>query len=153
MDEDIRERVEREAEKHALFNALEHGSDAAVGPIMGPLMGENPDFRQHGDQIAGVVAPVVSRVNGMDEEEQEARLEEIAPELYEELMAEEEEEDDQILPDLPNADEYDEIRMRAAPNPNGPWHLGHARMPSVMGTYTEEIYDGHFIVRFDDTDP
>jgi glutamyl-tRNA synthetase len=23
----------------------------------------------------------------------------------------------------------------------------------VMGTYTEEIYDGHFIVRFDDTDP
>ncbi|GAB7094033.1 glutamate--tRNA ligase [Halolamina litorea] len=152
MDDDIRERVEREAEKHALFNALEHGSDAAVGPIMGPLMGENPDFRQYGDEIAGVVAPVVSRVNGLDADEQAARLQELDEELYEELMAEEEE-DDQILPDLPNAEEYDEIRMRAAPNPNGPWHLGHARMPSVMGTYTEEIYDGHFIVRFDDTDP
>jgi len=152
MDEDLRERVEREAEKHALFNALEHGSDAEVGPIMGPLMGENPEFRQHGDQIAGVVAPVVSRVNEMDGDEQEARLEELAPDLHEELLAEEEE-DDQILPDLPNAAEYDEIRMRAAPNPNGPWHLGHARMPAVMGTYTEEIYDGHFIVRFDDTDP
>ncbi|NHX35035.1 MULTISPECIES: glutamate--tRNA ligase [Halolamina] len=152
MDEDLRERVEREAEKHALFNALEHGSDAEVGPIMGPLMGENPDFRQHGDEIAGVVAPVVSRVNGMDAEEQEARLQELDADLYEELMAEEEE-DDQLLPDLPNAEEYDEIRMRAAPNPNGPWHLGHARMPAVMGTYTEEVYDGHFIVRFDDTDP
>ncbi|MFB6220203.1 MAG: glutamate--tRNA ligase [Halolamina sp.] len=152
MDDDLRERVEREAEKHALFNALEHGSDAEVGPIMGPLMGENPAFRQHGDEIAGVVAPMVAEVNRMSEDEQAERLRELDADLYAELMAEEEE-DDQVLPDLPNADEYDEIRMRAAPNPNGPWHLGHARMPAVMGTYTEEIYDGHFIVRFDDTDP
>jgi len=42
--------------------------------------------------------------------------------------------------------------MRAAPNPNGPWHVGHARMPAVIGTYKER-YDGKFICRFDDTDP
>jgi glutamyl-tRNA synthetase len=152
MDEDLRERVQQAAEKHALFNALEHGSDAEVGPIMGPLMGENPEFRQYGDEIAGVVAPVVGEVNSLDEDEQAERLQELDEALYEELVAEEEEEK-RTLPDLPNAEEYDEIRMRAAPNPNGPWHLGHARMPAVMGTYTEEIYDGHFIVRFDDTDP
>ncbi|MEF8860106.1 MAG: glutamate--tRNA ligase family protein, partial [Halolamina sp.] len=152
MDEDLRERVQQAAEKHALFNALEHGSDAEVGPIMGPLMGENPEFRQYGDEIAGVVAPVVGKVNSLDEDEQAERLQELDEELYEELVAEEEAEE-KTLPDLPNAEEYDEIRMRAAPNPNGPWHLGHARMPAVMGTYTEEIYDGHFIVRFDDTDP
>lgn len=151
MDDDLRERIEREAEKHALFNALKHDSDAEVGAVMGPLMGDNPDFRQHGDAIPGIIAPVIADVNGMDADERDARLEELDAELHAELHAEEEE-DDQILPDLPNADEYDEIRMRAAPNPNGPWHLGHARMPSVMGTYVE-MYDGHFIVRFDDTDP
>jgi len=151
MDADMRERIEREAEKNALFNALKHESDAQVGAIMGPLMGENPEFREHGDQVAGVVAPVVNRVNGLAKPEKRDRLEELAPDLVEELDAEEEA-DEFELPDLPNADEYDTIRMRCAPNPNGPWHIGHGRMPAVIGTY-KEMYDGEFIVRFDDTDP
>jgi len=152
MDDDVRERVETAAEESALYNALKHGSDAQVGAIMGPLMGQNPEFREYGDQVAGVVAPVVERVNGMDEDEQRDRLGEIAPGKLEELESEDEEEDDQPLPDLPNAEEYDEIRMRLAPNPNGPWHLGSARMPAVIGTY-KEMYDGWMLCRFDDTDP
>jgi glutamyl-tRNA synthetase len=52
---------------------------------------------------------------------------------------------------LPNAEEG-EVRMRVAPNPNSPWHIGHARMAAVVGTYKER-YDGEFICRFDDTDP
>jgi glutamyl-tRNA synthetase len=152
MDDDVRERVEAAAEASALFNALKHGSDAQVGAIMGPLMGQNPDFREYGDQVAGVVAPVVGRVNEMDETQQRERLGEIAPEKLEELESDDDEEDDQPLPDLPNADEYDEIRMRLAPNPNGPWHLGSARMPAVIGTY-KEMYDGWMLCRFDDTDP
>ena len=151
MDEDIRQQAEEAAEINALFNALKHDSDAQVGAIMGPLMGQNPEFREYGDEIAGVIAPVVNRVNGMDAEAKRERLEELAPERVEELEAEDEA-DEHDLPDLPNADDYDEIRMRAAPNPNGPWHIGHARMPSVIGTYKER-YDGSFIVRFDDTDP
>ena len=149
MDEDLRERIEREAERAALFNALKHGSDAQVGAIMGPLMGENPDFREHGDRIPGVIAPVIERVNGLDESAKRDRLEELDPEAVEELDAEEEE-DEHDLPDLSNTD--DGVKMRAAPNPNGPWHIGHARMPAVIGTYAER-YDGEFIVRFDDTDP
>ncbi|WP_136715193.1 glutamate--tRNA ligase [Halorientalis salina] len=151
MDDELRERVREEAEKNALFNALKHGSDPQVGAIMGPLMGENPEFREHGDQIAGVIAPVVEGIGDMSTEERRSRLEELAPELVEELDAEDEA-DDQVLPDLPNVDEDETVRMRAAPNPNGPWHLGHARMPSVIGTY-KDLYDGEFIVRFDDTDP
>ncbi|WP_415382643.1 glutamate--tRNA ligase [Halosimplex sp. TS25] len=151
MDDDVREQAEEAAEVNALFNALKHDSDAQVGAIMGPLMGENPEFREHGDEMAGVVAPVVERVNGMDAAEKRERLAELAPERVEELDAEEEE-DDQILPDLPNADQYDEVRMRLAPNPNGPWHLGSARMPAVIGTY-KEMYDGWMLCRFDDTDP
>ena len=151
MDQELRDRVEREAEKHALFNALKHESEADVGAIMGSLMGENPDFRPHGDEIPGVAAPAVSRVNDLSEDERRDRLAELAPELIEELEAEEDE-DEHTLADLPNAEEYDEIRMRCAPNPNGPWHLGHARMPAVIGTYKDR-YGGSMLCRFDDTDP
>jgi len=151
MDENLRERVEREAEAAALFNALKHDSDAQVGPLMGPLMGENPEFREHGDEIAGVVAPVVERVNGLSTAEKRERLEELDPEAAAELDAEEESEE-RVLPELPNADAYEEVRMRLAPNPNGPWHLGNARMPAVIGTY-KDLYEGWMLCRFDDTDP
>ncbi|WP_222918633.1 glutamate--tRNA ligase [Natrinema sp. SYSU A 869] len=151
MNDELRERVEREAEKHALLNAVKHESDAAVGAVMGPLMGDNPDFREHSDAVPGVIGGVVGRVNDLTYEEKRARLEELAPEELAEIEAEEEE-DEHDLPDLPNAEAYDEIRMRCAPNPNGPWHVGHARMPAVIGTYRER-YDGWFCVRFDDTDP
>jgi glutamyl-tRNA synthetase len=151
MDEDVRERVEAAAEVSACYNALKHGSDAQVGAIMGPLMGENPEFREYGDAVAGVVAPVVERVNGLSEAEKRERLAELAPERLAELEREDEGED-HVLPDLPNADEYDEVRMRLAPNPNGPWHLGNARMPAVIGTYKDR-YDGWMLCRFDDTDP
>ncbi|GAB7020260.1 glutamate--tRNA ligase [Halostagnicola bangensis] len=151
MDDDLRGRVEREAEKHALLNAVKHESDANVGAVMGPLMGENPAFREHADSIPGVIGGVVNEVNGLEHDERRARLETLAPEELAEIEAEDEGED-HPLPDLPNVEEYDEIRMRCAPNPNGPWHMGHARMPAVIGTYKER-YDGWFCVRFDDTDP
>ncbi|WP_440764439.1 glutamate--tRNA ligase [Natronorubrum sp. DTA7] len=151
MDDELRERVEREAEKHALLNAVKHESDADVGAIMGPLMGDNPDFRQHGDEIPGIAGGVIGRVNDLSYDEKRERLEELAPEELAEIEAEDEE-DEHDLPDLSNADDYDEIRMRVAPNPNGPWHVGHARMPAVIGSYKER-YDGWFCVRFDDTDP
>ncbi|WP_281194301.1 glutamate--tRNA ligase [Halorubrum sp. F4] len=150
MDDELRERVEAAGETAALFNALKHDSDPDVGAIMGPLMGENPEFRPHGDEIPGVLAPIVSEVGRMDEAERRERLEELAPDRLAELEADDEE-DEHVLPDLPNA-EAGEVVMRAAPNPNGPWHIGHARMPAVIGTYKER-YDGEFICRFDDTDP
>ncbi|TSD13352.1 glutamate--tRNA ligase [Haloglomus irregulare] len=151
MDEDLRERVEREAETAALFNALKHGSDAQVGAIMGPLMGENPEFREHGDEIPGVIAPVCERVNDLADEAKRDRLAEVDPDAVAELEAEAEAEE-QLLPDLPDVADHEEVRMRLAPNPNGPWHLGNARMPAVIGTY-KSMYDGWMLCRFDDTDP
>ncbi|NLV14854.1 glutamate--tRNA ligase [Haloarcula argentinensis] len=151
MDDELRDRITEAAETNALLNAVKHDSEAQVGAIMGPLMGENPEFREHGDEIPGVIAPVVERVNGMDTDERRERLAELAPDKLEELESEDEGED-HPLPDLPNADDYDTVRMRVAPNPNGPWHIGHARMAAVVGTYKHR-YDGEFICRFDDTDP
>ena len=151
MDEDLRERVERAAETAALFNALKHGSDAQVDAILGPMMGENPAFREHGDEIPGVVAPVIERVNGLSTAEKRDRLGGLAPERLAELDADDDA-DDRALPELPDAEAFEEVRMRVAPNPNGPWHLGHARMPAVIGRYKER-YDGWMLCRFDDTDP
>ncbi|AXG06753.1 glutamate--tRNA ligase [Haloplanus rubicundus] len=151
MDSKLRERVERAARTHALLNAVKYDSDADVGAVMGPLMGENPDFRPHADEIPGIVGGVVAEVNDLSAAEKRAELEDLAPEELAEIEADDEE-DDHPLPDLPNVDEETGVVMRAAPNPNGPWHLGHARMPAVIGTYKER-YDGRFICRFDDTDP
>ena len=151
MDDQLRERVKAEAEKHALFNALKHDSDPDVGAIMGPLMGENPDFRPHGNEVPGVVGQVVGTIGQLDREARRERLAELDADLIAELDAEDED-DEQTLPDLPNVEAYETVRLRAAPNPNGPWHLGHARMPAVIGTYCDR-YDGEFVVRFDDTDP
>jgi glutamyl-tRNA synthetase len=151
MDSELRERVERAARTHALLNAVKYDSDADVGAVMGPLMGEHPDFREHADEIPGVVGGVVADVNGLSPAERRAELEELAPEELAEIEAEDEGED-HPLPDLPNVGEDEGVVMRAAPNPNGPWHLGHARMPAVIGTYKDR-YDGEFICRFDDTDP
>ncbi|WP_251344141.1 glutamate--tRNA ligase [Haloplanus halophilus] len=149
MDSELRDRVERAARTHALLNAVKYDSDADVGAVMGPLMGENPDFRDHADEIPGVVGSVVAEVNDLSPAERRAELEELAPEELAAIESEDEGED-HPLPDLPNVD--DGVVMRAAPNPNGPWHLGHARMPAVIGTYKER-YDGRFVCRFDDTDP
>ncbi|MFB6354792.1 MAG: glutamate--tRNA ligase family protein, partial [Halobacteriales archaeon] len=151
MDEELAARIREAAEAHALFNALKHGGEARVGAIMGPLMGEHPEFREHGDEIPGLVGPVVDEVNALDDAARRERLESLDPSLAAELDAEATA-DDRALPPLPNADAYGEIRMRVAPNPNGPWHLGHARMPAVIGTYKDR-YDGWFCCRFDDTDP
>ena len=151
MDSELRDRVERAARTHALLNAVKYDSDAEVGAVMGPLMGENPDFREYADEIPGVVGGVVAEVNDLSTAERRAELEELAPEGLADIEADDEG-DDHPLPDLSNADDYEQVVMRAAPNPNGPWHLGHARMPAVIGTYKER-YDGRFLCRFDDTDP
>jgi len=151
MDAELEERVERAAEVAALVNALDHGGDARVGAIVGPLMGEHPEFREHGDEVPGVVAPVVERVNALDPDEQRERLAGLDPDALADLEADDETEEGP-LPELPNAAAVDEVRMRLAPNPNGPWHLGNARMPAVVGTY-KQMYDGWMLCRFDDTDP
>ncbi len=150
MEQDVREAIEREAEKHALLNAVKHEGAASVDAVLGPIMAENPPFREHGNEVPSIVADVVADVNDRSPTQRQADLEDLAPERLEELKTESE--NSGPLPTLPNDEECDQIRMRLAPNPNGPWHLGNARMPAVIGTY-KEMYDGWMLCRFDDTDP
>ena len=152
MNSDLRARVERVAEIHALYNALKHDSDANAGAILGPMMADHPEFRAHGDTVASIVQSVVETVNDRDRADRRERLAELDPDHLAELEAEPESDDSEPLPTLPGTDAVDEVRLRCAPNPNGPWHIGSARMGAVMGTYAS-MYDGWLLVRFDDTDP
>ncbi|MDA9168129.1 glutamate--tRNA ligase, partial [Candidatus Poseidonia alphae] len=54
------------------------------------------------------------------------------------------------LPELKDA-EKGNVVLRFAPNPNGPLSFGHARGLVINSIY-REMYDGVFILRFDDTD-
>jgi glutamyl-tRNA synthetase len=150
MGEFDEDRVATAAEHAALINALEHDAEAAVGPIMGPLMAEHPAFRAHAETVKRIVTEVVEAVNDESMAWRRERLASIDPEALEAIDAPESTERSHTLPELPAVD--GPVRMRAAPNPNGPWHIGHARMPAVIGAYRER-HDGHFILRFDDTDP
>lgn len=56
------------------------------------------------------------------------------------------------LPPLPRADAYDKIVTRFAPNPDFVLHLGSLRAIILSHDYAR-MYNGSFIVRFEDTDP
>jgi len=144
MDDETRELVRL----YALQNAVEHDDDAEVGAVIGTLMGEHPELRENAESISDEAPEVVASVNSMDVDERRATLEEEAPEI----LKEEEEKKDDALPELPNVEEYDEVVMRFAPNPNGPPTIGSARGVVVNDEYVRE-YDGTLIMRFDDTDP
>lgn len=145
MDDETRELVRL----YALQNAVRHEEEADVGAVIGTLMGEHPELRENAEEISDEAPEVVTSVNAMDSDERRATLEDEAPEMLEE---DEEEEEDEGLPPLPNADDYDEIVMRFAPNPNGPPTIGSARGMVVNDEYVRE-YDGTLVLRYDDTDP
>jgi glutamyl-tRNA synthetase len=56
------------------------------------------------------------------------------------------------LPPLPDARKYQTIVTRVAPNPDFVLHLGNARAAILSHDYAR-MYNGKFIVRFEDTDP
>lgn len=135
-------------EKYALQNAVKYRAAPNPGAVMGKLMGEHPELRSRAREISLLVRDVLEEVGRGREEEWQRRLEEIAPELLEELS--ERREPEKGLPPLEGAGSG--VVMRFAPNPNGPPTLGSARGIVVNSEYVRR-YGGRFILRFDDTDP
>ena len=135
----------------ALQNALEYEGKAAMGSVIGRIMAMRGDLRQHGKAVTGLVAMQVNAANAMAAEQGleaiRGLLEAEAPHLLEKREAKARREG---LPELKNA-EKGKVVLRFAPNPNGPLSFGHARGLVINSTY-REMYDGEFILRFDDTD-
>ena len=136
-------------EKYALQNAVKYGKAPQPKAVMGKVMGEYPQLRSDPNAVSEALVSIVSEIAKGSPEAWEARLSEIAPELIEALSVKKE--PDKGLKPLDGA-EIGKVVMRFAPNPNGPGTLGSARGMVVNSEYVK-MYNGKFILRFDDTDP
>jgi len=138
--------LENLVRKYALQNAVVYEGKASMGAVLGKVMAENPDLRARAKEISLVAKAIVSEVNGLPLDEQRQRLEAVAPEL----LVKESKPKDFGLPDLVNV--TGQVRMRIAPNPSGPLHIGHSRMAILNDEFVER-YGGVCYNRFEDTDP
>ena len=133
--------------KAALLNAVSHDGKAQAGAMVGKILGERQDLRSKVKELSAVINTVVNEVNSLSLAEQKAIVEEKWPETQKKEKAEE-----KNLSPLPNADKYTQIVTRFSPNPDCVLHLGSARAILLSHEYAR-IYNGKFILRFEDTDP
>ena len=130
-----------------MLNAVQHDGKAQAGPIVGKILGEKAELRSQVKELSAVINAVLSEVNSLSLEEQKTIVEEKWPETHKKEKAEE-----KRLPPLPNADKYKQVVTRFSPNPDCVLHLGSARAIILSHEYAR-IYNGKFILRFEDTDP
>ncbi|MCQ6962883.1 glutamate--tRNA ligase [Methanolobus chelungpuianus] len=135
-------------EKYALQNAVKYGQAPQIAAVMGRVMGECPHLRNKAKEVTPFIQEILGEVTKGSPEQWQARLEQIAPELIEELCTRKEPE--KGLKPLEKA-ECGKVVMRFAPNPNGPPTLGSTRGIVVNSEYVKK-YNGKLILRFDDTD-
>ncbi len=139
--------VSQLALKHALKNAYTHGGKAQLKAVITAIIAENPELRKKVKEIIPVVKDVIEEVNRMSLEEQERLLKEKFPDALQEKPKEVK----KGLPPLPNA-EKGRVKTRFAPNPDFYMTLGNAR-PAIISHEYARLYDGRFVLRFEDTDP
>ncbi|MEA3199839.1 MAG: glutamyl-tRNA synthetase [Thermoplasmata archaeon] len=147
MSDDFETTVRALARKYALENAVKFGGKATPGAVVGKVMGEAPaDIKARGKEMQPLIAAVVAEVNVMDAEAQKAAFAAVESTLVKREKVERE----GPLKPLPNATKG-KVVLRLAPNPSGPPHFGHGRGMVITQEY-KRMYDGTFILRFDDTD-
>ena len=115
--------------------------------MVGKVLGEKAEYRSKVKELSGVINAVVAEVNSLSLAEQKAIVEKNWPETQKKHEVEEKK-----LPPLPNADKYKLIVTRFSPNPDCVLHLGSARAIVLSHEYAR-MYNGKFILRFEDTDP
>jgi glutamyl-tRNA synthetase len=143
-DNELREIIR----KFALLNAIKHDGKAQTGPVVGKVLAERPELRARAKELTALVKEVVEEVNSLPLSDQTRIVEEKWPET----LVKEKVEEEKRLPPLPNTNKYKEIVTRFSPNPDCVLHLGSARAVVLCHEYAR-IYNGKFILRFEDTDP
>ncbi len=134
--------------KVALKNAIEHEGKAKVDKVVAKVIALRGDIKPKIKEYIPTIAKIVDEVNSLNLNEQKSILEDIAPEMLEKTKVEQKE---YRLPPLPDAT-HGNVVTRFPPEPNGYPHIGHAKAVIIDEEYAR-MYDGKFILRFDDTNP
>jgi glutamyl-tRNA synthetase len=140
--------IDEKIRKAAILNAIKHDGKADPGAVLGNLLGENIDLKLKAKELMPSVRRVVQEVNSITL----GLLNREASEKWPEQLVKEKTEEERKLPPLPNAHKYSTIVTRVAPNPDFVLHIGNARAAILSHDYAR-MYNGKFIVRFEDTDP
>ena len=127
---------------YALKNAISHEGKAQEGAVISGLFAEGLKKEQV-KEVIEEIKKVVSKINKLSLEEQQSEFS-----LLELNVSHRPEREG--LPELPNAENG--IRMRFAPSPSGPLHLGHMISNMSSSLYVKK-YGGKFFVRIEDTNP
>jgi glutamyl-tRNA synthetase len=135
--------------KIALANAIEHEGKAQAKPVLGRLLAEKPELKGKVTEISPFVDAVVREVNTLSSSKQKKLVKNLWPEL---LVEKGKTEEKKSLPPLPNVEKYKRVVTRFAPNPDAVLHIGSARAVVLSHEYAR-MYDGSFVLRFEDTDP
>jgi len=143
----LSEETRKTIRKYVVSNSLEHEGKARGDSVIGRILSEHPDLRPLAKEVAKAVAETVNEVNNLPLEQQEKLESAVATAPHVRFRDE-----DRKLPPLPNADQYEVIVTRFAPNPDGPLTFGHARAIVISKEYSV-LYKGKFVLRFEDTDP
>lgn len=131
--------------KYVVQNAVKYGKPSKKA-VMGKVMAENPELRKKAKEVLELVRECICEFEGLTEEKRGELIKKFSVEGKTKKETEA-----RGLPELEGA-EKGKVVMRFAPNPNGPPTLGSARGIIVNGEYAK-MYEGKYIIRFDDTDP
>ncbi|MFC1454601.1 glutamate--tRNA ligase [Candidatus Undinarchaeota archaeon] len=135
--------LEKEIRIAALKNAVLHKGNANHGAVIGYILAGNPEIRKNSGAVVPDIQRIVKEINNIPIENQKKELASLG------VTFEKKVEEKKGLPELENPKN---IRMRFAPSPSGPLHIGHARTILLNDAYVKK-YKGKFILRFEDTDP
>ncbi|RLF67330.1 MAG: glutamate--tRNA ligase, partial [Thermoplasmata archaeon] len=131
----------------ALKYAVKYGGKTSAKSLVGKLIAIRPDIKAHIKDVIPHIERIVNEVNNLTLEEQKTLLEK-----YSEILPKEKpKEEKKALPPLSGAEEG-KVRMRFAPGPSGPLHIGHSRAVVLNDEYVR-MYKGALILRLEDTNP
>lgn len=138
------EEIRATAFKYAIKNAYLHQGKADIGAVIGKVLALHKVGAQK-------IIPIVKEVVGNVNEKSLIEIERLYKSFEEQGFELHQVEKEPSLPELDWANSKPVV-TRYAPNPNGPFHLGNARVLWLSNEFARK-YKGKFILRFEDTDP